>query len=968
MFCTQKLFCSVIVILNLIFTNIAPAVASDPTILDGSGSVMAIIDTGIDASLAQFKGKIVGEACFSSNLSCPNGTNEQVGTGAATLSTAVASGAGLNHGTAMASVALQVAPGAKIFMIRDASINVAGQMSLSIGDLNRAISWVAKNAKSFGITSLSISQGSSTMNCTNTIKSQTNLDFDSLFKQGIPTFAATGNAGSTGRIDWPACAPAAISVGGLDKKAGSQVLPFEPGLIASSSNVTDDTDIYSLVSWKTAIPGGAYSITSGTSNSAASMNGYWSLVRQAKPTATAIEIWNAIMASANSIDSIRAKNVRGINTAAAAQKLIGASVQLVDGTPNFPVNSNIGLTETAVTGADSAPVISFVGGGVQDATKAYPGGWFKYSATVTDDIAIGGVKVFITGADSIKRLIYTPIPTAASPKKLTLDEYLVLDWSLPLGQYKITIEVSDANNQIAVDGGFVTLKETPADRSRPILSANTYIAAQSTKAPLLSGAKVRIFLNGADDLRITECRYIVYDPTGARTEFKADLIASTLFYYRSCDAYWTVPVNAAGGSKYTIKAYASDGIGFGAETDYNVITVSKKIQTITFGVIPNTYYGSAVKLVATSSSGLPVDFISATPSICTIRKENGMAYVDGIKPASNINQNCIVNAVQAGDSAFEPAVMVQRAFTFSKPAAPIVFVDPKTVKASVNFPTPTKPALVIIDTAFDSSITALKDRVIYEVCIIDWASCPNGQKYMEGPGAALLQQPYISSNGFDHGTKMVSVAAAANPNINIVFIRIIGATATGVRQVAGESSFANALAWIKTNATALNIKAVSMSQGHHNLLNTALNYCPSTPLTKTLIVDLKNMQIPVFVAAGNNRDYVRIDWPACIQEAIAVGGVDTIGNPWSGSNFDPNLVDYMALSMGTVTASGGKTQNAQGTSISTPNAAAQYLQLLAAKPSLNSQQILDLMSTTAKTVKGTAYTTNKVLNILAALG
>ena len=123
-----KLSSVVTLALCIVISNPTTARPADPIKLDGSGSVMAIIDTGIDASLPQFSGKIIGEACFTSNASCPNGTNEQVGSGAATLSTKVASGAGLNHGTAMASVAMSVAPGAKIFMIRDAGINVSNQM------------------------------------------------------------------------------------------------------------------------------------------------------------------------------------------------------------------------------------------------------------------------------------------------------------------------------------------------------------------------------------------------------------------------------------------------------------------------------------------------------------------------------------------------------------------------------------------------------------------------------------------------------------------------------------------------------------------------------------------------------------------------------------------------------------------------------------------------------------------------
>ena len=87
------------------------------------------------------------------------------------------------------------------------------------------------------------------------------------------------------------------------------------------------------------------------------------------------------------------------------------------------------------------------------------------------------------------------------------------------------------------------------------------------------------------------------------------------------------------------------------------------------------------------------------------------------------------------------------------------------------------PALAILDTALDTGLNILPGKLIYEACILDWNSCPNGKNFMEGTNSSLLPYSLITKNGFDHGTQMTSIAIANNPNMNIVFVRIIGATA-----------------------------------------------------------------------------------------------------------------------------------------------------------------------------------------------
>lgn len=93
--------------------------------------------------------------------------------------------------------------------------------------------------------------------------------------------------------------------------------------------------------------------------------------------------------------------------------------------------------------------------------------------------------------------------------------------------------------------------------------------------------------------------------------------------------------------------------------------------------------------------------------------------------------------------------------------------------------TTNNPTLAILDTALDTSLPIFKDRVVHEVCVLDWNTCPNGKNFMEGPGASVIPISVMSKPEFNHGTQMASAALLSNPDLKIVFIRIIGANGNG---------------------------------------------------------------------------------------------------------------------------------------------------------------------------------------------
>lgn len=245
--------------------------------------------------------------------------------------------------------------------------------------------------------------------------------------------------------------------------------------------------------------------------------------------------------------------------------------------------------------------------------------------------------------------------------------------------------------------------------------------------------------------------------------------------------------------------------------------------------------------------------------------------------------------------------------------------------SAVALETPQK-RLVIIDTGIDARFPNYDKHIVHEVCIMFWYSCPNGTDYQEGKGSATLSSALLTYPGFEHGTQMARVATLTNPNLEIVFMRIIGNNARGARLPTSDSTVDKALEWIITNASKHNIGAVAMSQGHHNL-SSSTRYCPSTPQIEKKIIALKMMNIPIFLPTGNSSDKSRIDWPACIPASIAVGSVDIKDQITKFSNMDRNLTDFYVLGEIKDVRPDGTTRNYSGTSVSAQVAAAGWLEI-----------------------------------------
>jgi len=188
------------------------------------------------------------------------------------------------------------------------------------------------------------------------------------------------------------------------------------------------------------------------------------------------------------------------------------------------------------------------------------------------------------------------------------------------------------------------------------------------------------------------------------------------------------------------------------------------------------------------------------------------------------------------------------------------------VPASAN----TQKTLVIIDSGVNTELDWVKSTLVEEVCIIEYGTCPNGQKFMNGPGAAHVRYQDVKDKAMHHGSQMYSVAVQVDPNVRVVFIRIVGMSAKGFANSYTMRSVQQAMDWVDSNATRLNVGAVSLSVGR--------SYkevgCPIEASFQATVRKLTGAGIGVVASAGNGGNKLKVDYPACTPEVISVGATD----------------------------------------------------------------------------------------------
>lgn len=242
----------------------------------GAGQAVAVLDDGMQTNHPFLGGRVISEACYTTDASCPNNADAQTGTGAA--NTPVCGGDG-DHGTHVSGIAMGndgVAPDAQLIAI-DVFDECSGAATSSlVSGLER----VRTLSQSMTVASANLSLGDSTSwasSCDD--ESPVMADAVMMLRSvGIATTVASGNEYFKDGVSFPACLSEAVAVGATSDTADT---PDE------YSNSGPKLELLAPGSWiQSSVRGSAYDTYSGTSMAAPHVAGAFAVLREWMPNAS----------------------------------------------------------------------------------------------------------------------------------------------------------------------------------------------------------------------------------------------------------------------------------------------------------------------------------------------------------------------------------------------------------------------------------------------------------------------------------------------------------------------------------------------------------------------------------------------------------------------------------------------------------------------------------------------------------
>ena len=445
--------------------------------LTGQGAVVAIMDTGVDATHPDLAGSWRGGA---NSWYDPNGQHPTVPTDVSGHGTATA---GVIVGGSAGGTAIGVAPGARWIGVK--IFNDRGTASTSA--IHKGFQWLldpdGNPATADAPDVVNASWTGSAAGC----GLEFQPDLRNLRAAGIlPVFSAGNYGGTAGTVLSPANLPEAFSVGSVDNTGlvdpSSSRGPsacdqrVEPRVVAPGVGV-HTTDLY-----------GGYLDASGTSIAAPHVTGVAALLLGAYPDLSADRLQSALETTADDLGAPGPDNAYGygrVNAPAALQWLATAPDFTVAVSPSAPTVAPGGSATLAVT---VAPVNGFAAGvtlaltGLPAQASATITGATQIAITTTAAIAPGTYPLILTATGggltrtAYARLTVTPPPgfaMTASPASATVTRgqtatYTVATSSIGNFTGPVTLSVTGATATIAPNPattpGTATLRVTTTVR------------------------------------------------------------------------------------------------------------------------------------------------------------------------------------------------------------------------------------------------------------------------------------------------------------------------------------------------------------------------------------------------------------------------------------------------------------------------------------------------------------------------
>lgn len=329
----------------------------------GAGQAVAVLDTGVEKNHPLLAGKVVSEACYSSNYpqygvtsACPGGVTESTVSGSGAPCTGIDS---CSHGTHVAGIVAGkngpsnapagVAKDANIIAMQVFSI-FSSESDCGVGeapcaltlssDQIRALERVYALRSTYQIASVNMSLGGGqyfSQSACDADNASLKAAIDNLRTVGIATVISSGNDGYTDSMGAPGCISSAISVGSTFAKtgvanncAGNNLGVSVLDAVSCFSNSVSFLNVLAPgSSISSSVVDGQYAIYSGTSMAAPHVAGAWAVLKQKKPTASVAEVLNAFVTTGQPVTDPRNGITKPrIQVAQALDALVGSSYTL----------------------------------------------------------------------------------------------------------------------------------------------------------------------------------------------------------------------------------------------------------------------------------------------------------------------------------------------------------------------------------------------------------------------------------------------------------------------------------------------------------------------------------------------------------------------------------------------------------------------------------------------------------------